>query len=273
MSIMVCFNWFNPLCYKLHQNLREWSEAACDSRVCRQGAAEFSPKEYLYLVITCCRPARVNRNYFTRSINENGNVESFKDRIDRLFVTMDTWEAGGWRHWIEPALYMMSAIILSFFLVYGVAVVRDYAVRETETVVDLGAGKPLGEFIVKPSKVDNRPSKENAFLFPNEGTFKGDMKDGLVIYRLYPKEGMVALDISMHGDRGVYYEFGIFTEKGELFTENFWNKGSTILELEEEQTYYIYVRDKAKTTEDIVFMYYWRDQDWLKKYHFLNSER
>lgn len=200
-------------------------------------------------------------------------MESFKNRVDRLFATMDSWETGNWRHWAKPAAYMMLSVVLSGVFIYGTMELREYVIEKATVVVETqGEVKPFEDFILHPSEVDTRPVTKDASLFPNqEGILRGNMKDGLVVYRLYPEMGM-ALEISSCGEENIYYEFGIFAEGGELLKGNFWHNGNTVLEFEEGKTYYIYVRDETEVTEDIVFMYFWQDPEWVKEYRATHSE-
>ena len=161
MELMICINWFNPLCYGIRKKLTLWCETACDAWACRRRGERFTIKEYGQTVLSFCHQRHGNR-HLVRTMGERMTAKDFIRRIQRLCVTDQLWQERNHK----PAWYlagiMLAVLLTAAGSLYGLGQVSD-CLAERQTVVKQVGGKPTpfpeAEFI---------PARRDAVNFRNE---------------------------------------------------------------------------------------------------------
>ena len=119
MELMVCLNWFNPLCHRLRKNLTMWCETACDAWACRYRKNQFTLKDYGDTVLSFCLRRKKKDKGLARTMGDGMTAEAFIRRIKRLCVSDQIWREKNYRPACCLALIMISVFMLGVGSVYG----------------------------------------------------------------------------------------------------------------------------------------------------------
>ena len=135
MELMICLNWFNPLCYGIRKKLTLWCETACDAWACRQRGERFTIKEYGQTVLSFCHQRHGSR-HLVRTMGERMTAKDFIRRIQRLCVADQIWKEKNYRPACCVALIMAVVLLAGAGSVYGVGQTSDVlAQKEKEVIV------------------------------------------------------------------------------------------------------------------------------------------
>ena len=135
MELMICLNWFNPLCYGIRRKLTLWCETACDAWACRQRGERFTIKEYGQTVLSFCHQRHGSR-HLVRTMGERMTAKDFIRRIQRLCVADQIWKEKNYRPACCVALVMVVVLLAGAGSVYGVGQTSDVlAQKEKEVIV------------------------------------------------------------------------------------------------------------------------------------------
>ena len=136
MELMICLNWFNPICHRLRQHMTLWCETACDAWACRQRKDQFTLKDYGETVLSFCMRRRSNGKGLARTMGEAMTAEGFIRRIKRLCVADQIWKEKNYRPACCVALVMAAVLLAGAGSVYGAGQTSDVlAQKEKEVIV------------------------------------------------------------------------------------------------------------------------------------------
>ena len=161
MELMVCLNWFNPLCHRLRKNLTMWCETACDAWACRYRKDQFTLKDYGDTVLSFCLRRKKKDKGLARTMGDGMTAEAFIRRIKRLCVSDQIWREKNYRPACCLALIMLSVFILGTGSVYGLGQTSNSLASEKKVVLQT-------EGAVQFPEVELRVAEEN------ECDFEGD---------------------------------------------------------------------------------------------------
>ena len=153
MELMICLNWFNPLCYGIRKKLTLWCETACDAWACRQRGERFTIKEYGQTVLSFCHQ-RYGSRHLVRTMGERMTAKDFIRRIHRLCITDQLWQERNHK----PAWYlagiMLTVLLTAVGSLYGLGQASDcLAERQTRTVEMEGRPTPIPRMNLYPGKL------------------------------------------------------------------------------------------------------------------------
>ena len=154
MELMICLNWFNPLCYGIRKKLTLWCETACDAWACRQRGERFTIKEYGQTVLSFCHQRHGSR-HLVRTMGERMTAKDFIRRIQRLCITDQLWQERNHK----PAWYlagiMLAVLLTAVGSLYGLGQASDcLAERQTRTVEMEGRPTPIPRMDLYPGKLE-----------------------------------------------------------------------------------------------------------------------
>ena len=134
MELMICLNWFNPLCYGIRRKLTLWCETACDAWACRQRGERFTIKEYGQTVLSFCHQ-RHGSCHLVRTMGERMTAKDFIRRIQRLCVADQIWKEKNYRPACCVALVMAVVLLAGAGSVYGVGQTSDVLAQKEKEVI------------------------------------------------------------------------------------------------------------------------------------------
>ena len=134
MELMICLNWFNPLCYGIRRKLTLWCETACDAWACRQRGERFTIKEYGQTVLSFCHQRHGSR-HLVRTMGERMTAKDFIRRIQRLCVADQIWKEKNYRPACCVALIMAMVLLAGAGSVYGVGQTSDVLAQKEQEVI------------------------------------------------------------------------------------------------------------------------------------------
>ena len=134
MELMICLNWFNPLCYGIRKKLTLWCETACDAWACRQRGERFTIKEYGQTVLSFCHQRHGSR-HLVRTMGERMTAKDFIRRIQRLCVADQIWKEKNYRPACCVALVMAVVLLAGAGSVYGVGQMSDVLAQKEQEVI------------------------------------------------------------------------------------------------------------------------------------------
>ena len=134
MELMICLNWFNPLCYGIRKKLTLWCETACDAWACRRRGERFTIKEYGQTVLSFCHQRHGSR-HLVRTMGERMTAKDFIRRIQRLCVADQIWKEKNYRPACCVALVMAAVLLAGAGSVYGVGQTSDVLAQEEKEVI------------------------------------------------------------------------------------------------------------------------------------------
>ena len=135
MELMICLNWFNPICHRLRQHMTLWCETACDAWACRQRKDQFTLKDYGETVLSFCMRRRSNGKGLARTMGEAMTAEGFIRRIKRLCVADQIWKEKNYRPACCVALVMAAVLLAGAGGVYGVGQTSDVLAQKEQEVI------------------------------------------------------------------------------------------------------------------------------------------
>ena len=141
MELMICLNWFNPICHRLRQHMTLWCETACDAWACRQRKDQFTLKDYGETVLSFCMRRRSNGKGLARTMGEAMTAEGFIRRIKRLCVADQIWKEKNYRPACCVALIMLMVLLTGAGGVYGAGQTSNALAQKKEVVQ--AEGKPI----------------------------------------------------------------------------------------------------------------------------------
>ena len=141
MELMICLNWFNPICHRLRQHMTLWCETACDAWACRQRKDQFTLKDYGETVLSFCMRRRSNGKGLARTMGEAMTAEAFIRRIKRLCVADQIWKEKNYRPACCVALIMLMVLLAGAGGVYGAGQMSNALAQKKEVVQ--AEGKPI----------------------------------------------------------------------------------------------------------------------------------
>ena len=141
MELMICLNWFNPICHRLRQHMTLWCETACDAWACRQRKDQFTLKDYGETVLSFCMRRRSNGKGLARTMGEAMTAEGFIRRIKRLCVADQIWKEKNYRPACCVALIMLMVLLAGAGGVYGAGQTSNALAQKKEVVQ--AEGKPI----------------------------------------------------------------------------------------------------------------------------------
>ena len=142
MELMICLNWFNPLCYGIRKKLTLWCETACDAWACRQRGERFTIKEYGQTVLSFCHQRHGSR-HLVRTMGERMTAKDFIRRIQRLCVADQIWKEKNYRPACCVALVMAAVLLVGAGSVYGIGRTSNSLVREKTIILESEKPKPF----------------------------------------------------------------------------------------------------------------------------------
>ena len=145
MELMVCLNWFNPLCHRLRKNLTMWCETACDAWACRYRKDQFTLKDYGDTVLSFCLRRKKKDKGLARTMGEGMTVEAFIRRIKRLCVSDQIWREKNYRPACCLAIIMVCILMIGTGSVYGIGRTSDELAQTREAVSEKGRSTPFPE--------------------------------------------------------------------------------------------------------------------------------
>ena len=204
MELMICLNWFNPLCYSIRRKLTLWCEAACDARVCRRREDQFTIKDYGQTVLSFCHQRHGSR-HLVRTMGERMTAKDFIRRIQRLCVADQIWKEKNYRPACCVALIMAVVLLAGAGSVYGVGQTSDVlAQKEKEVIVVDDKPTPLPQAELRVVKEETKECfKGDSLPLVNTQHNRFDLKAGESI--------LCTLQVEKTGD----YVIGLMTVGGE----------------------------------------------------------
>ena len=142
MELMICLNWFNPLCYGIRKKLTLWCETACDAWACRRRGERFTIKEYGQTVLSFCHQRHGSR-HLVRTMGERMTAKDFIRRIQRLCVADQIWKEKNYRPACCVALIMAAVLLAGAGSVYGIGRTSNSLVREETRILESEKLKPF----------------------------------------------------------------------------------------------------------------------------------
>ena len=152
MELMICLNWFNPICHRLRQHMTLWCETACDAWACRQRKDQFTLKDYGETVLSFCMRRRSNGKGLARTMGEAMTAEGFIRRIKRLCVADQIWKEKNYRPACCVALVMVVVLLAGAGSVYGIGQTSDGLAQRKEVIFEEGQSVPFPEAELFPDE-------------------------------------------------------------------------------------------------------------------------
>ena len=215
MELMICLNWFNPLCYGIRKKLTLWCETACDAWACRQRGERFTIKEYGQTVLSFCHQ-RYGSRHLVRTMGERMTAKDFIRRIQRLCITDQLWQERNHK----PAWYlagiMLTVLLTAAGSLYGLGQASD-CLAERRTEVKQVEGKPTPFPEIAMARVEagsSQAMRPDRVLSEAMGNFYTVQPGEKQVYRIQPPVGGEYV-LRLMGDES--YEVYIQDAQGQLW--------------------------------------------------------